>query len=233
MDDLGIGGGGTLYSKRKRAAPDGGEAPSASAARRGAHRATVASQFQGAPLPPLSSVTGASAAAPQLFAGLTFHVSAAITSGDEEEGADGEEADSWQDLLGKEELNKKTLEQLIHAHGGQRVQNPEAGKTFAVIADSKNARVKNLIAANKYDVARSSWLLRSIRAQQILPFAPADLLAASPATAKLLESNFDECVHNTLSLLATRTWVNQSQSDLLLDRARIRLFYLKYPKSGF
>ena len=134
-------------------------------------------------------------------------MSPAITSGDEGESADGEEMDTWQDLLGKEELNKKTLEQLIHAHGGKLVQNT-AGETFAVIADSKNARVKNLIAANKYDVARSSWL-RSIRVQQILPFAPADLLGASPATAKQLESNFDECVHHTLSLLATCTWVNQ------------------------
>lgn len=196
VDTLGIGGGGTLHNKRKRAAPGDGEAP---AARRGAAAPTLAPQFRGATLPPADSTgtaASSSSAGEQLFAGLTFHVSGAIGvdgSGDETE--DGEEEETWRDLLGKQELTKNTLERLIHARGGKFVQNPDAGDTFAVIADWQNARVKNLIAAGKYNVARSSWLLRSMRAQQILPFTPADLLASSPETTQQLESLYDECVN--------------------------------------
>lgn len=210
VDTLGIGGGGTLHNKRKRAAPGDGEVP---ATRRGAAAPTLAPQFRGATLPPADSTgtAASSSAGEQLFVGLTFHVSGAIGvdgSGDETE--DGEEEETWRDLLGKQELTKNTLERLIHARGGKFVQNPDAGDTFAVIADWQNARVKNLIAAGKYNVARSSWLLRSMRAQRILPFTPADLLASSPETTQQLESLYDEyyanfsCAHfaitNTSSL---------------------------------
>lgn len=152
VDDLGLGGGGTLHNKRKRAAPGDAAAPPA---RRGALTLTLAPQFRGATLRSAGADSGAlgasSSAGQQLFTGLAFHVTGAISRGDEEEDADGEEAETWQDLLGTDELSKHTLERLIHARGGRFVQNAEG--TFAVIADKRIARVQNLIAANS-----TTWL---------------------------------------------------------------------------
>lgn len=67
------------------------------------------------------------------------------------------------------------------------------GKTThcVVVGNEKNIRVSNVCRSGTYDVVRAEWLLQSIDAGRLLPWSPADVISASPATAKLLAQSFD------------------------------------------
>lgn len=86
--------------------------------------------------------------------------------------------------------DKADLERRVAAAGGSVVQNPGRA-TFAVLAERENMKVRNVIRHGAYDVLRPSWLLRSLEAGRLLPFAPEDLVHATPGTQAALAAAFD------------------------------------------
>jgi hypothetical protein len=52
--------------------------------------------------------------------------------------------------------------------------------------------VRNIAKSGQYSVARVDWLLRSIAANKLLSWTPADLLYATPTVSEQLSVEFDK-----------------------------------------
>ena len=80
---------------------------------------------------------------------------------------------------------------LISEYGGHIVQNP-TNDTFAIIAESRSAKVEALMKLKKYDILKYSWLQKCVESRKILDFTPKDAFSLSSETQRKLSKYFDE-----------------------------------------
>ncbi|KAI8919640.1 hypothetical protein BC831DRAFT_480987 [Entophlyctis helioformis] len=88
------------------------------------------------------------------------------------------------------DVTKHSLEAAISGHGGVCVQNA-LSSTGMIVSDYIDARVKNLINSNRYDVVKAKYILDCIAANQTIPLSPKYLLHSTPLTAKRMQENVD------------------------------------------
>ncbi|XP_014680944.1 PREDICTED: DNA ligase 4-like [Priapulus caudatus] len=86
--------------------------------------------------------------------------------------------------------SKQTLEKMAVEHGATIVQHP-GERTWCVVTDKVNLRVRNMIEHDDYDVVRASWLIRCVERNTFTEWSPADMLHASPATTRHFADGFD------------------------------------------
>lgn len=60
------------------------------------------------------------------------------------------------------------------------------------MAGNATLRVRNIAKSGRYSVAHVDWLLRSIAADKLLPWTPADLLYATSTISKQLSAKYDK-----------------------------------------
>jgi len=70
------------------------------------------------------------------------------------------------------------------------VQNP-GPDTYCVIAGAENMRVKNLVASDRHDVVRASWLLDCLDRKEVLPWQPRHMIHMSPSTRERFAEEYD------------------------------------------
>lgn len=87
--------------------------------------------------------------------------------------------------------SKQALEKLIVEHGGTIVQHP-GPKTYCIIAERINLRVKNMIEHSDYDVVKADWVLRCCSRKTSIDWTPADMLNIPATTAKKFAINYDK-----------------------------------------
>ncbi|XP_037070185.1 DNA ligase 4-like, partial [Pollicipes pollicipes] len=86
---------------------------------------------------------------------------------------------------------KQELERLIHGLGGSLTQNPTSD-TWCVIADRVAVKERSVIASGRCDVVRSAWVRRAGSGRRLPPFAPAEILHQTPATALTTQLHYDQ-----------------------------------------
>lgn len=93
-------------------------------------------------------------------------------------------------LNGTAERPKAELEKGVARCGGVLVQNP-GPDTYCVIAGAENMRVKNLVASDRHDVVRASWLLDCLDRKEVLPWQPRHMIHMSPSTRERFAEEYD------------------------------------------
>ena len=63
---------------------------------------------------------------------------------------------------------------------------------FCVLTGDYTLRARNIASINQHNIAHVDWLLRCIAADELLPWAPADLFHATPTVKEQLRAEYDE-----------------------------------------
>ncbi|XP_033837878.2 DNA ligase 4 [Periophthalmus magnuspinnatus] len=94
-------------------------------------------------------------------------------------------------INGIEEHSKAELERGVASCGAIVVQNP-GPDTYCVVVGSENTRVKNLIASNKHDIVRATWLLECLHRKEVVPWQPRHMVSMTPSTREYFAKQYDQ-----------------------------------------